>query len=482
MPPLHLPQLALFALLASFAVHAATDSAPTLDREFRAAWVATVYNIDWPSKAGVDPDAQRAELRNLFQVAQDTGLNAIIFQIRPAADALYESAYEPWSPHLTGKMDLDPGYDPLSFAIEEAHFRGMELHAWFNPFRAQTNIKKERSANHIANTRADWVKQYGNYLWLDPGNPEVRDYTIKIMLDVVKRYDIDGVHIDDYFYPYPYPSNEDSLPFPDDDTFQRFGRGKKDTWRRSNVNRFVETLYKRIKKEKPWVKFGISPFGIWRPGTPKGTEAGLDAYNLLYADARKWLHKGWIDYMMPQLYWSIDSEGQSFPRLLDWWVSENKKNRHLWPGIATDRVGDQRPASEMTKQIDLIRKIKKGYPGHAHWSADSVIKNQKGVQTLLKKKTYAALAIVPPSKWLGSKAPAKPTLLLTPRGDRLILQLAPQENIRFWLLQTKTNKGWKSQLLDGTQDTFELELTDAIAVSALGYTGLLSKKARYEFE
>jgi uncharacterized lipoprotein YddW (UPF0748 family) len=356
------------------------------------------------------------------------------------------------------------------------------LHAWFNPFRAQTNHTKKRSPNHISNTRGDWIKRYGNYLWLDPANPEVRDYTIKVMLDVVKRYDIDGVHIDDYFYPYPYPSNEDSLPFPDEDSFQRFGRGKKDAWRRSNVDRFIETLYKSIKKEKYWVKFGISPFGIWRPGTPKGTEAGLDAYNLLYADARKWLRKGWIDYMMPQLYWSIDSKGQSFPRLLDWWVGENKKNRHVWPGIATDRVGDKRPASEMTKQIDLIRKIKKGYPGHAHWSADSVINNQKGVQTLLKKNAYSSPAIVPPSKWLGSKAPAKPTLLLTPGGDRLMLQLAPQENIRFWLLQTKTKKGWKSQLLDGTQDSFEIDAINAIAVSALGYTGLLSRKAEYQFE
>jgi uncharacterized lipoprotein YddW (UPF0748 family) len=263
MAPLRLLTNSLLFSIACLAVNAAaTDSPPTLDREFRAVWVATVYNIDWPSKAGVDPDAQRR---------QETGLNAIIFQIRPAADALYESAFEPWSSHLTGKMDLNPGYDPLAFAIEEAHFRGMELHAWFNPFRAQTNIDKERSANHIANTRSDWVKQYGNYLWLDPGNPEARDYTIQVMIDVVKRYDIDGVHIDDYFYPYPYPSNDDALPFPDDDTFERFGRGKKDDWRRSNVDRFIEDLYKNIKKEKSWVKFGISPFGIWRPGTPKGT-------------------------------------------------------------------------------------------------------------------------------------------------------------------------------------------------------------------
>lgn len=481
MPPFRLltPLPLLLYLLASLAGNA--DSPPELPREFRAAWVATVYNIDWPSKAGLKVREQKQEFIELLDTAQATGLNAIIFQVRPAADALYESPFEPWSSHLTGEMGLNPGYDPLAFAIEESHRRGMELHAWFNPFRAQTNRTKERSANHIANTRSDWVKRYGNYLWLDPGNPEVRDYSIQVMIDVVKRYDIDGVHIDDYFYPYPYPSNENSLPFPDDDTFERFGRGKKDDWRRSNVDRFIEALYKGIKKEKPWVKFGISPFGIWRPGIPKGTEAGLDAYGLLYADARKWLHKGWVDYMMPQLYWSIDSKGQSFPRLLDWWVGENKKRRHLWPGIATDRVGDERPASEMTKQIELIRKIKKGYPGHAHWSADSVINNQKGVQTLLKRNSYASPAIIPPSKWLKGETPKRPTLLISPSGDRLTLRIAPQASVRFWLLQTKGSKGWTSQLLNGDKDSFEIDPVDAIAVSALGYTGLLSKSAEYRF-
>lgn len=455
---------------------------PELEREFRAIWVATVYNIDWPSKAGLKVREQKDELISLFDTAQKTGINAVILQVRPEADALYESRYEPWSAHLTGEMGLHPGYDPLAFAIEEAHRRGMELHAWFNPFRAQANRTKPRSPGHIVNTRPDWVKRYANYLWLDPGNPEVRAYSIQVMLDVVRNYDIDGVHIDDYFYPYPYPSNDDAKPFPDNDTFERFGRGKIDDWRRANVDRFIESLHKGIKKEKPWVKFGISPFGIWRPGYPKGTEAGLDAYGLLYADSRKWLRKGWMDYMMPQLYWTIDSKGQSFPKLLDWWIGENRKKRHLWPGIATDRVGDQRPASEMAKQIELIRESSKGYPGHSHWSADSLINDQRGVRSLLVRKTYAEPALTPPSPWLKGKTPNRPAALLTPKGDGYRLRLALQENVRFWLIQSLSDGKWTSRVVDGQTDSYELGAIDSISVSAIGYNGALSKPTEYAFD
>ena len=452
---------------------------PSLEREFRALWIATVYNIDWPSKAGLKASEQKAELIQIFDTAQAAGINAIILQVRPEADALYRSPYEPWSAHLTGEMGLGPGYDPLAFAIEAAHERGLELHAWFNPFRAQANKTKPRAANHIANQRPDWIKPYANYLWLDPGNPEVRAYSLEVMLDVVRRYDIDGVHIDDYFYPYPHPSNENAAPFPDADTYERFGRGKKDDWRRANVDRFVEALYDGIKTEKRWVKFGISPFGIWRPGYPKGTEASLDAYGLLYADARKWLRKGWIDYMMPQLYWSIDSKGQSFPKLLDWWLGENRKKRHLWPGIATDRVGAQRPASEMSKQIELIREASKGSPGHAHWSANSFIENQRGVRELLQRKTYAEPALVPPSPWLKAPAPKRPAVLVSPRGEGFRLRLALQENIRFWLIQTRAKGKWTSQVVDGKGDTFDLGAFDAIAVSAIGYNGVVSKPVEF---
>lgn len=453
---------------------------PEIDREFRAAWVATVYNIDWPSKAGLKASDQKKELTDLLDTAKSSGLNAIILQVRPAADALYKSAYEPWSPYVSGEMGLNPGYDPLAFAIEESHQRGLELHAWFNPFRAQTNYKNKISDDHIARTRKDWIKRYGEYLWLDPGNPEVRQYTIRVMMDVVERYDIDGIHIDDYFYPYPYPNNENSLPFPDSDTFERFGSGNKDNWRRSNVNQFIAELNRQIKKAKPWVKFGVSPFGIWKPGIPKGTEAGLDAFGLLYADSRKWLRKGWVDYMMPQLYWSIDSKGQSFPKLFDWWVGENKKKRHLWPGIATDRVGDQRPASEMEKQVSIIRDSKTGYPGHSHWSANSLITNQKGVQKLLKQTVYKSPALVPPSSWLKGAKPGVPAIAITPSSNGFRIRIAPQSNVRFWILQTRTGNGWNLQVLDGNLLAKDIGSANIIAVSGLSLTGELGRAAVYK--
>lgn len=475
---------AIFTALAtlSFPSHlfSASVKLPEIDREFRAAWVATVYNIDWPSKAGLDKEVQQKELIDLLDTAKASGLNAIILQVRPAADALYQSDFEPWSPYLSGKMNLDPGYNPLKFAVEESHKRGLELHAWFNPFRAQTNYKNKISETHIANTRKDWIKRYGDYLWLDPGNPEVRDYTIKVMLDVVERYDIDGVHIDDYFYPYPHPTNQKPHPFPDSDTFERFGRGERDAWRRSNVDQFIKELHSQIKKTKPWVKFGISPFGIWRPGIPKGTEAGLDAYGLLYADSRKWLRKGWVDYMMPQLYWSIDSKGQSFPRLLDWWIGENKKKRHLWPGIATDRVGDQRPASEMQKQISIIRTLSKGHPGHSHWSADSLINNQRGVQKLLNRTVYKSPAIVPPSSWMKGDKPGSPAIAITPIENGYRVRIAPQLDVRFWLLQTRSGKEWDLQVLDGESQSVQIGSADIIALSGLGHTGLQGRAAVYD--
>ncbi len=452
---------------------------PELPREFRAAWVATVYNIDWPTKAGLAPEAQRKELIELFDTSAQTGLNAIILQVRPAADALYQSTYEPWSPYLTGEMGLDPGYDPLEFAIEEAHRKGLELHAWFNPFRAQTNHKNKVSSNHIVNTRPDWIKRYGNYLWLDPGNPEARRYSLQVMLDVVERYDIDGVHMDDYFYPYPHPTNDKPLPFPDLDSFERFGHGKLDKWRRSNIDSFVKDLYQEVRKTKPWVDVGISPFGIWKPGVPKGTEASLDAYSLLYADARKWLRKGWVDYMMPQLYWSIDSKGQSFQKLLNWWVGENAKGRHVWPGIATDRVGDQRHAAEIANQISLIRNVNRGYPGHSHWSADSVVSNQRGVRKLLVRTTYQSPALTPPNRWQKAKEPEAPTFVLTPTGETLSLRIAPQDDIRFWVIQSKIDEGWSTSVIDSKVQKLSVKPAEAIAVSALGLTGILSKPAIY---
>ena len=365
--------------------------------EFRAAWVATVYNLDWPSKPGLPSGQQQAELRALLDRAAELKLNAILLQVRPACDALYASKLEPWSHFLTGKMGAppEPYYDPLAFAVKEAHARGLQLHAWFNPFRALANVVHPTSANHVSKMHAEWVRRYGAQLWLDPGEPEARAYAIEVMLDVVRRYDVDGVHIDDYFYPYPIKGGVD---FPDETTWRRYAGGaNRGDWRRENVNRFVEALYRGIKREKPSVKFGISPFGIWRPGVPATTEAQLDAYGQLYADARKWLQEGWCDYLSPQLYWSIAPAKQSFPVLLDWWRSQSTSVRPVWPGIAVDRIGPTRPATEIERQIELARQNTPSgtSPGHIHWSMKSLLRNRGGISDLLGRGVYREKAAVP---------------------------------------------------------------------------------------
>jgi uncharacterized lipoprotein YddW (UPF0748 family) len=369
------------------------------EAEFRGAWVATVHNIDWPSRAGLPAAKQKAELRALLDTAKSLNLNAILLQVRPSCDAVYASKIEPWSAFLTGTMGQNPGYDPLAYAIEEAHRRGIELHAWFNPYRALTSTKSTASPGHISRRRPDLVRRYGGGLWLDPGEQEVSDYSISVIMDVVRRYDIDGVHLDDYFYPYPTKTSKGAtVPFQDDLSYARYlksgGKLDRANWRRQNVNEFVERLGKEIHRAKRNVTFGISPFGIWRPRVPGTIEAGLDAYDELYADSRLWLQRGWIDYLAPQLYWGIEPAKQSFPVLLDWWREQNTQGRGLWPGIATERIGPNRRASEIVRQIELTRKGT-SRPGHIHWSMKALMQNQGGIADLLRKGVYEESARVP---------------------------------------------------------------------------------------
>jgi uncharacterized lipoprotein YddW (UPF0748 family) len=282
--------------------------APPVLREFRGVWVATVGNMDWPSKRTLSTAEQQQELRTLFDRAEALKLNAVIFQVRPAADALYASSLEPWSEFLTGTQGKrpQPFWDPLAFAIAEAHARGIELHAWFNPYRAGfVRGKSPAASSHIRRTSPTLVKKYGSYLWMDPGEAAVRARTVKVIVDVVKRYDVDGIHLDDYFYPYPESDRRGRvLPFPDATSYAKYRKtgGKLDRadWRRENVNTLVRQLHDTVHATKPWVRFGISPFGIWRPGYPQQIR-GFDAYEKLYADARKWLREGWVDYFTPQL-------------------------------------------------------------------------------------------------------------------------------------------------------------------------------------
>ncbi len=362
--------------------------------EFRAAWVATVWNIDWPSKPGLTTYSQQRELTAIFDQSKEIGLNTIILQVRPAGDTFYQSPFEPWSAFLTGKMGQapDPYYDPLEFAITEAHKRGLKLHAWINPFRMKSGSFAPTS-NHMRRTHPSWIKTSGNEVWLDPGIPAVRTHVLKIVEDLVKRYDIDGIHIDDYFYPYP-PSgvSPKRQTFDDWGSFSAYqksgGKLSRNDWRRDNINQFVRDLYYTVKRTKPDVMVGISPFGIWRPGYPKTIEAQLDAYEHLCADSRYWLQQGWCDYFSPQLYWRIDPKEQSFPVLLQWWKEQNTKGVHLWPGIASDRIGKERNASEIGRQIAITRNIL-DEPGHIHWSFSALRENRKGIADLLKKEVYA---------------------------------------------------------------------------------------------
>jgi Uncharacterized protein conserved in bacteria len=455
---------------------------PKVNREFRGLWVATVGNIDWPSKPGLSTAAQKAELISLLDRAKALKLNAIIFQVRPACDAMYASKIEPWSEYLTAGMGKAPSpfYDPLEFAISEAHKRGLELHAWFNPYRALHKSHEGSVApNHVSRKHPQWVKRFGQYLWLDPGEREVQDYSLSVIMDVVKRYDIDAVHFDDYFYPDPA---EARIPFPDDPSWKKFGAGGKlsrDDWRRQNINTFIERTYRSIKNEKPWVKFGISPHGIWRPGYPSQIR-GFDTYALLAADTRKWLADGWLDYFSPQLYWTIASKEQSFPVLLNWWAEQNVRNRHLWPGLSAAYALSNRgwDPYEIPNQIALTRKHP-NVSGYLVFSSSKLFTNAPLVDKL-RRQVQLNPAIVPASPWLSSVKPARPSISVT--GNAGTLQLTMRSGstnvLRWWLVQQKVYNDWQTSLLSAQETSFKLNGTpEYISVTAIDRFGTASSPA-----
>lgn len=407
---------------------------PPAPREFRAAWVSTVANIDWPSRNNLSSEKQQAEAIAILERSKALNLNAIVLQVRPSADAIYPSELEPWSEFLTGQQGRAPkgGYDPLQFWIEQAHARGLELHAWFNPYRARhATAKSPLARNHIANTNPEAVKTYGRYLWMDPGESAASQRTLDVILDVVRRYDIDGVHIDDYFYPYPIDTpnaagpegvaldggvgGKQELEFPDQPSWQRYllGGGTLDRahWRRQNVNSLIEALYLGIHKEKSWVRFGISPFGIGRPDRRPPGIVGFSQYDKLYADAELWLANGWLDYLAPQLYWPVAQAPQAFDVLLDYWLAQNTRARHVWPGLYTSRIDNTAKTftpEEIVKQIGVTRS-RAGVRGHLHFSIAALMENRKGVADQLKAQAYQTAALSPATPWLGAEAPAAPT-------------------------------------------------------------------------
>lgn len=365
-------------------------AAAPLRAEFRGAWVTSVFNINFPSKAGLPPETQKAEAVRLLDAAQSAGLNAVMLQVRPESDALYKSDLEPWSRYLTGKQGTSPGYDPLAFFIAEARKRGIAVHAWLNPYRAAANASQPRTANHISRRFPQFAYRIGNVLWMDPGAPEVRRHVTAVVRDLLRRYDLAGIHLDDYFY--PYPTKDGDLPaFPDSATFAAYkasgGALDRANWRRANVNALIRDISAAVRSEKPSAKFGVSPFGIYTKGVPADVKAGVDQYHQLFADPVLWMREGWVDYLAPQLYWA-EGGPQSFSSLLRWWrgPEANPRRVPVWPGVAVDRMTSHGWGSdEIARQLRIEESVAPA-GGFILWNIGAVAKNTKGVRSVLRAR------------------------------------------------------------------------------------------------
>ncbi len=403
-----------FAILFLFLV-VTSSSVFSQKREFRGVWIATVANIDWPGSINQSSIIQQQEFRMILDEHQKSGINAVFVQVRPAADAFYAKSKEPWSYWLTGKQGQAPSpfYDPLQFMIEEAHKRGMEIHAWFNPYRASHKSNTTPLAsNHITRQKPEWFFTYDGMRLFNPGLPAVREYITSVILDVVKNYDIDGVHLDDYFYPYPIAKQV----IPDDATFRQFPNGftNKNDWRRNNVNLLIKMLNDSIKYTKPYVKFGVSPFGIWKNASsdPQGSPtSGGESFFTQFADSREWAKQGWVDYILPQLYWHSNHPRASYTKLVDWW-SNNNYNSHLYLGMGAYRIGardvsDWQNPNHMPNQIRYGRKNPK-VSGFVYYSSKSLMANLLGFTDSLRLNLHPTIAIPPTMPWKDNVAPLAP--------------------------------------------------------------------------
>lgn len=386
-------------------------------REMRAVWVATVNNMDWPSKPGMSSEEQKAELTAYLDLFKKLGFNAVVMQIRPCGDAFYPSAYEPWSAFLSGKQGIALLYDPLQFAIEECHKRCMEFHAWLNPYRAtRDNDYGKLSPNHIFKQHPEWFVAYQGKTYFDPAYPETRAFVCMVVKDIVSRYDIDAIHFDDYFYPY----ND----FNDSISFAKCSRGyniqNKMAWRRENVNMIIKMLHDTIKSVKPYVKFGISPYAVWRnmKDDPRGSDTqsyGYTDYDNLHADIRLWLEKGWIDYVMPQLYFAIGYKKLDFSVISDWW-SDNSFGHTVYAGIGTYRLNLNakdtvwRSTNEIVHQIEYIRANPK-YSGFCYFDAKNFKDDILGIDEVIEKQINPYPALVPMLPKMSGKTPIPPSKL-----------------------------------------------------------------------
>ena len=388
-------------------------------REMRAVWIATVSNIDWPSSQRLSTSEQRKEMIKLLDGFAKNNINAVVVQIRPTADAFYSSPHEPWSHWLTGKQGSRPVpyYDPLQFIIEEAHKRFIEVHAWINPYRV-TNSRGsgELCQQHLFFEKKEMFVNYGNRYYFDPGLDETREFLNLVVRDVVERYNIDAVHFDDYFYPYKIAG----VDFPDQKTFERYPRGftqeQKNDWRRNNVNLIISELQQTIKSIKPWVEFGISPFGVWRNSStdPRGsaTKAGIQNYDDLYADILKWLQEGSIDYVTPQLYWEIGKSTADYETLVNWW-SENSYGKNLYIGLGVYKMEDKSQAKAWNNGNEIVRQlnVNKKHPqvdGVMYYNATAFLGNKRGLNDSLQHNYYKYPAICPINHNIKGEAAVSP--------------------------------------------------------------------------
>ncbi len=404
------------SLLASVTLSTATALAENPKREFRGAWMHTVYQEQYHKQS---TEQNKKYLRDQLDKLKAAGINAVIFQVRPQSDAFYPSELEPWSRFLTdGGAAPVPAWDPLQFMIDEAHARGMELHAWLNPYRVTSSVKQTLPKNHIYHKHPEWFVRYDGKLYFDPGLPESREFITKVVMDIVSRYDVDGIHFDDYFYPYPVQGKD----FPDDSSFAKYGNGMKlADWRRHNVDLLIEGLHEKIAAAKPWVIFGISPFGIWRnkSSDPRGSDTnGLQNYDALYADVLLWAREGWIDYLLPQLYWELEHKRASYLTLVDWW-NKNAEGRHMYIGqdVAVtmqkpDNVSDE--PTQLRHKVNLTRAAE-NIDGNCWWPGYSVTSNVGGIADSLARDLQSTIALVPEYPWISKEKPAAPVVKLSGR-------------------------------------------------------------------
>jgi uncharacterized lipoprotein YddW (UPF0748 family) len=385
-------------------------------REFRGVWVSVIRQTQYRQ---MSPEAMKAYFSEMLDMFQKVHINAVIFQVRPAADAFYPSALEPWSRYLSGEQGKAPAsssdplslFDPMSFLIEACHQRNMEFHAWLNPYRVTAEQGDVLHNSHIYHQHPEWFVKYGNQIYFDPGLPECRNFICKVVKDIVDRYDVDAIHMDDYFYPYPIAGEA----FPDDNSFLRYGRlqgfhpSQKEDWRRNNVNLLIGAIKQTIILEKPWVRFGISPFGIYRnrKSTPDGSGSdtnGLQNYDDLYADVKKWMEKGWIDYNIPQLYWNIGNKAADYEVLIKWW-NENNAGVHLYVG---QDVAKTMQAWIEERQLSRKMYLERSLPnveGHCFWSGYELMKNTGGICDSLRNKYQRYPALIPACTHLHDKKP-----------------------------------------------------------------------------